>query len=38
VSIPLYSVYSSNLLYGEGSNESAAGALWDESGTAYNHF
>ncbi len=37
MSIPLYSLYSSNLLYGEGSNDSAAGVLWDESGTAYNH-
>ncbi len=37
MSIPLHSVYSSNLLYGEGSNDSAAGVLWDESGTAYNH-
>jgi len=37
VSIPLYSVPSSNLLYGEGSNDSAAGVLWDGSGTAYNH-
>lgn len=37
MSISLHSVYSSNLLYGEGSYESAAGVLWDESGTAYNH-